>query len=106
MLSIVIYIITKSAIEVSIKSNLPSKQDSLCFNYECILVKMSNKLSGDEKSNFDKWTIPATKYSKLTLNKIRDIAEYMKYDPKTNKELIRLSVGKIFKFDYNSSVLK
>ena len=45
-----------------------------------------------------RWEVPASEMAKRTFNPIRSIVDHMKIVPNPNKEMIKLSLGRILYF--------
>lgn len=61
-----------------------------------LYLQISSNMSSKSKKMRMNWEVPASKMSHQTFNPIRNIVDTMKLTPNPDKEMIALSIGKLY----------
>lgn len=70
-----------------------------CNAFTCcyiLYLQISSNMSSKSKKMRMNWEVPASKMSHQTFNPIRNIVDTMKLTPNPDKEMIALSIGKLY----------
>lgn len=70
-----------------------------CNAFTCcyiLYLQISSNMSSKSKKMRMNWEVPASKMSHQTFNPIRNIVDTMKLTPNPEKEMIALSIGKLY----------
>lgn len=70
-----------------------------CSEFTCcyiLYLQISSNMSSKSKKMRMNWEVPASKMSHQTFNPIRNIVDTMKLTPNPDKEMIALSIGKLY----------